>query len=254
MSSSHGLWGLNFCHINVQAQGCVRGIINSKNVPSKLALRPDGSSKLQPFRDAPSALEHNIFTPCRFAHWQRQDVSHEGVRIKYQKPAGHRFKLCITTEPSKAQPPCYCDQVWKALQVEQSQKTLGNWFFFFLFQSLVFFGTTPGQPRLPRVQHPYIQHRSREVSSLQVGTAQVGMGQVAAAQIGHLEVDVAKIQARKISSTEIQTLEKPVSPPQNGHRREGGGLDTEEFNETRLGSCVYKSVQINRCTETLPVP
>lgn len=81
-----------------------------------------------------------------------------------------------------------------------------------LFQ-FPFFGTTAGQARLPRVQHPYIQHGSREVSSLQVGTAQVGVGQVAAAQIGHLEIDVAKIQAGKVGSTEIQTLEKPVNPP-----------------------------------------
>lgn len=41
-------------------------------LPSKLALRPDGSSKLHPFSDAPSALEHSIFTPCRFAHWERE--------------------------------------------------------------------------------------------------------------------------------------------------------------------------------------
>lgn len=38
-------------------------------LPSRLAFSPDGSSKLHPFRDAPSALEQSIFTPWRLAPW-----------------------------------------------------------------------------------------------------------------------------------------------------------------------------------------
>lgn len=42
-------------------------VIRSASSPSKLALIPAGSSKLQPLREAPSALVHSIFTPCRLA-------------------------------------------------------------------------------------------------------------------------------------------------------------------------------------------
>lgn len=41
-------------------------------LPSRLAFSPDGSSKLHPFREAPSALEQSIFTPCRLAPFKRQ--------------------------------------------------------------------------------------------------------------------------------------------------------------------------------------
>lgn len=43
-------------------------------LPSRLAFSPDGSSKLHPFREAPSALEQSIFTPCRLAPFKRQHV------------------------------------------------------------------------------------------------------------------------------------------------------------------------------------
>lgn len=39
-------------------------------LPSRFALSPAGSSKLQPLRDAPSALVHSIFTPCKLAPWE----------------------------------------------------------------------------------------------------------------------------------------------------------------------------------------
>lgn len=42
------------------------------SLPSRLALRPEGSSKLHPFNDAPSALEQSILTPWRLAHCQKQ--------------------------------------------------------------------------------------------------------------------------------------------------------------------------------------
>lgn len=38
-----------------------------RNIPSMFAFNPDGSSKLQPFIEAPSALQHNILTPCKLA-------------------------------------------------------------------------------------------------------------------------------------------------------------------------------------------
>lgn len=44
----------------------------SNSSPSRLALIPAGSSKLQPLREAPSALVHSIFTPCRLAACDRQ--------------------------------------------------------------------------------------------------------------------------------------------------------------------------------------
>lgn len=40
---------------------------NFYSSPSRLALTPAGSSKLQHLSDAPSALVHSIFTPCRLA-------------------------------------------------------------------------------------------------------------------------------------------------------------------------------------------
>lgn len=39
-------------------------------LPSRFALSPAGSSKLQPLRDAPSALVQSIFTPCKLAPWK----------------------------------------------------------------------------------------------------------------------------------------------------------------------------------------
>lgn len=41
-------------------------------LPSRLAFSPDGSSKLHPLSDAPSALEQSIFTPCKLAPFKRQ--------------------------------------------------------------------------------------------------------------------------------------------------------------------------------------
>lgn len=49
----------NKCHFIYKAKQWLQCAV----LPSRLALSPEGSSKLHPFSDAPSALEHSIFTP-----------------------------------------------------------------------------------------------------------------------------------------------------------------------------------------------
>lgn len=56
--------------------------------PSRLALIPAGSSKLQPLSEAPSALVQSIFTPCRLAAW-------EGWTTSYMFHAVH---VCVCSE------------------------------------------------------------------------------------------------------------------------------------------------------------
>lgn len=44
---------------------------SAESLPSRLAFNPDGSSKLHPFKEAPSALQQSILTPCRLAPFKK---------------------------------------------------------------------------------------------------------------------------------------------------------------------------------------
>ena len=60
--------------------------------PSRLAFSPEGSSKLHPLREAPSALEQSIFTPCKFAPCRRE--------TKRQQESGFSFYMQILSQQS----------------------------------------------------------------------------------------------------------------------------------------------------------
>lgn len=72
-------------------------IMNCNRLPSRLAFSPDGSSKLHPLREAPSALEQSIFTPCKLAPLKRQSKHHHCCICKYSVTSYREFMLHYQT-------------------------------------------------------------------------------------------------------------------------------------------------------------
>lgn len=75
-------------------------------LPSRLAFNPEGSSKLHPLRDAPSALEQSIFTPCRLAPFDKQNQTTAFIMFHHYKSDITPHKKVLLSPQTETQTVC----------------------------------------------------------------------------------------------------------------------------------------------------
>lgn len=96
-----------------------RCTFNCDGLPSRFAFSPDGSSKLHPLREAPSALVQSIFTPCKLAPCKRSKVLIRILVGSYWVTTYKKFMWSYQIE-EKNQSACYVCHWQTCLRTEWS--------------------------------------------------------------------------------------------------------------------------------------